>query len=83
MFGELVGAGGGSGQGMSGTDIYTCLMFLKDDFKAFGTTHGSRTAAVDVHTLEVNRAVWTAAAKEKRGVPYGHNKGCCRELTGL
>ena len=41
---------------------------LRDDFKAFGALHGS--TPTDRRTFEVDRLVWTEAARKGEGVPW-------------
>eukprot|EP00903_Cladosiphon_okamuranus_P020132 g18485.t1 len=64
MFGELVG---GEDPGKESPE-QNWLMCLKDDLKAFGSTHGSTEDEPCV--FGVPKLIWTEAAKVQGGIPW-------------
>ena len=65
LFAERLEGGGDPGPGQPPQHWQKSL---RDDFKAFGALHGS--TPTDRRTFEVDRLVWTEAARKGEGVPW-------------
>ena len=65
LFDERLEGGGEPGPGQPAQHWQKSL---RDDFKAFGALHGS--TPTDRRTFEVDRLVWTEAARKGEGVPW-------------